>query len=129
MSESRCSSVVYTEIIRRAKEAQKTGTIKGILWHQGESNHGKPDPYLDQLADLVARLRKDLGDDKLPFVAGQIINPSPINDQIAKLPGKVENTAFASSEGLKTYDRWHFDAASTKKLGERYAEAMKKLQK
>ena len=108
----------YTEAIRRAKEAQKTGTLKGILWHQGESNHGNPDPYLDQLADLVARLRKDLGDDKLPFVAGQIVNPSPINDQIAKLPGKVENTAFVSSEGLKTYDRWHFDAASTKKLGD-----------
>lgn len=30
---------------------------------------------------------------------------------------------------LKTMDRWHFDAASMKKLGQRYAAAMKELQK
>lgn len=119
----------YREAIRRAREAQKTGTLKGVLWHQGESNHGDPQSYAQKLAVLVERLRLDLGDAKLPFVAGQIVNPSPINDEIAKLPGEVNHTAFASSEGLKTYDRWHFDAPSTKELGKRYADAMKKLLK
>lgn len=33
----------YSEALRRAKAAQKTGTLKGILWHQGESNSEKPD--------------------------------------------------------------------------------------
>ena len=88
----------YKEAIRRAMEAQKTGTLKGVLWHQGESNHGKPEGYVNKLADLVGRLRKDLGDDNLPFVAGQIISPSLINEAISRLPAIVGNTAFASSE-------------------------------
>lgn len=51
-----------------------------------------------------------------------------INDQIAKLPETLPFTGFVSSEGLKTMDRWHFDSASMKLLGERYADEMLKLQ-
>jgi len=50
-----------------------------------------------------------------------------INKQIAQLPETVDATGFVSSEGLKTMDRWHFDAESVKKLGEGYAEEMLKL--
>ncbi|MDX1680123.1 MAG: sialate O-acetylesterase [Akkermansiaceae bacterium] len=117
----------YKEAVRRAREAQKTGTLKGVLWHQGESNHGRPAGYAERLAQLVENLRRDLGDEDLPFVAGQIVRPSPINDEILELPKSVENTAVASSEGLKTYDRWHFDAESVRELGKRYAQAMRKL--
>jgi len=117
----------YAEAVRRAKEAAKSGVLKGILWHQGESNAKNPDGYLEKLAKLVADLRADLGVKDLPFVAGQVNNVPAINDQIAKLPETVTNTGFASSEGLKAMDRWHFDAKSMKLLGKRYAEAMIKL--
>lgn len=118
----------YKEIIRRAKEAEKTGTLKGILWHQGESNVGQEDKYLDQLKDLVKNLRKDLDTPDLPFVAGEIsVDERKMNEEIGKLPEAVSATGVASSEGLNTYDRWHFDAESAKKLGERYAEEMLKL--
>ena len=119
----------YSEAVRRAKEAQKTGTLKGILWHQGESNEKNPEGYSDKLAKLVADLREDLGVKDLPFVAGQVNNVPKINEEIAKLPEKSEHTAYVSSEGLKCMDRWHFDAPSVKKLGEGYAAEMKKLLK
>ena len=117
----------YVEAVRRAKEAQKTGTLKGILWHQGESNAGNPEGYLEKLAALVADLRKDLDAPDLPFVAGQVRDVPAINEQIARLPETVPMTAFVSSDGLTATDRWHFDAASQKLLGERYAEKIKDL--
>ncbi|PXA03041.1 sialate O-acetylesterase [Coraliomargarita sinensis] len=117
----------YKEAVRRALIATETGTLKGILWHQGESNHGKPHGYAEKLAQLVEDLREDLGNDELPFVAGQIIGPSPINQEIARLPELCPHTAVASSESLETYDRWHFDTESVKELGRRYAEAMQTL--
>ena len=119
----------YNEALRRANEARKTGTLTGILWHQGESDSGMPDGYLDKLAKLVADLRKDLKTPDLPFVAGQVHDVPAINDQIAKLPQTVPHTGVASSEGLKTMDRWHFDRESMLILGRRYAEEMKKLLK
>lgn len=117
----------YKEAIRRTKEAQKNGTLKGILWHQGESDNGSPDGYLENLKTLITDLRKDLGEPKLPFIAGQVNNAPAINDQIAKLPKTLPETGFVSSEGLKAMDRWHFDAKSMKLLGNRYAEEMLKL--
>ena len=118
----------YSEAVRRTKEAQKAGNLKGILWHQGESNEKNPGEYLGQLKALVENLRKDLDAPDLPFVAGQVNNLKPINDQIAKLPEAVPHTGFVSSEGLKAMDRWHFDHDSMKLLGERYADEMLKLQ-
>ncbi len=119
----------YKEALRRAKAAQEAGVLKGILWHQGESNQGNPEGYLEKLQSLVEDLRADLDTPDLPFIAGQVINVPKINEQIAQLPGKVKNTAFVSSDGLKGQDRWHFNTASMKELGKRYAEAMIKLNK
>jgi hypothetical protein len=118
----------YKEAVRRAKIAKENGTLKGILWHQGESNEKNPEDYLAQLTQLVTNLRKDLDSPDLPFVAGQVNKVPGINEAIAKLPSEVTHTAFVSSEGLTAMDRWHFDAKSMKLLGERYAEQIIKLQ-
>lgn len=118
----------YKDILKRAEAAQKSGTLKGILWHQGESNNKDPEDYLAKLEALIKDLRSDLGQKDLPFVAGQVLKLPAINDQIAKLPETVKHTAFVSSEGLKGQDRWHFDSTSMKLLGERYAAEMIKLQ-
>lgn len=117
----------YNDALWRTKEAQKTGTLKGILWHQGESNVKNPDGYLEKLKTMIVDVRTDLGDAGLPFIAGQINNAPVINDQIERLPKALSATGVASSEGLKARDRWHFDTKSIKLLGQRYAEAMLKL--
>lgn len=122
------ASKFYREALRRVTQAQKTGTLKGILWHQGEANVGNPDRYIDKLIELVARFRKDLDMPELPFIAGQIDNVPSINDQIAMLPDRLPFTGFVSSEGLAIFEEWHFDATSVKLMGERYAEEILKIQ-
>jgi len=116
-------SKFYKDALKRTKLAKETGVLKGVLWHQGESD-AKDAKYLDKLKALIADLRKDLDDPNLPFVAGEVQKVKLINDQIRQLPKAAEYTGFAGAEGLTTMDRWHFDARSMKLLGKRYAEAM-----
>jgi len=116
----------YEEAVRRTRVAQKSGKLKGILWHQGESDRTDAD-YLPKLKALVTALRKDLGIPLLPFVCGQIKDVPLINDQLMELASSVPMTACASSDGLTTMDRWHFDAKSVKLLGMKYASLMLSL--
>lgn len=125
----------YELALERAQIAMKQGNLKGILWHQGESDNTaeKSEIYLEQLKTLVSRLRKDLKTPNLPFVAGEIgyFNKKDyINEQINKLPDAVNHTAVVSAKGLADKgDKLHFNAASAQMLGKRYALAMKRLQK
>lgn len=125
----------YDEAIERAKIAMQTGRLKGILWHQGESDnkHGQADVYLQKLQVLVANLRRDLNSPNLPFVAGEIgrfNTDNFINPVINMIYKEVSNSAVVSSEGLTDKgDHLHFDSVSADILGQRYAEAMNKLLK
>lgn len=125
----------YDEAIARAKVAMQNGELKGILWHQGESDNDaeKSKIYFEKLKGLVANLRRDLNAPDLPFVAGEIgrFNKEDyINTIVNKLPEQVEHTAVVSSEGLVDKgDHLHFDSASARELGKRYAKAMDKLSK
>lgn len=121
-------SEFYKEALRRTNVAQKTGTLEGILWHQGESDAGDAQ-YLEKLEALIADFRDDLDNPNLIFIAGQVNDLPLINDQIAKLPEAVSFTGFVSSDGLAAMDRWHFDAESMKLLGQRYADEMLKIRK
>ena len=125
----------YTEALKRVHDARESGTLKGILWHQGEGNSREPDVYLAKLQSLIADLRRDLEAQDLPFVAGQVFyhpetkpHTQAINEEIARLPYVVPYTGYVSSEGLTTFDNTHFDVGSTLILGQRYAEEMIKLQ-
>ncbi len=124
----------YDEAIQRAKIAMQKGVLKGILWHQGESDNDpkKAEAYLEKLKTLIVNLRKDLNAPNLPFVAGEIgyfNKENHINAIINKLPNEVETTAVVTANDLKDGgDYLHFDTASARELGKRYAAAMKKLQ-
>ncbi|MGJ8679031.1 sialate O-acetylesterase [Paraglaciecola sp.] len=118
----------YDDAIRRANLAKQNGTLKGILWHQGETDFEDKD-YLSKLVKLVKNLRRDLAQPNLPFVAGQINKTPLINEQITQLPKEVPFTEVVILENLKAMDRWHFDNDSIQKLGEGYAKAILILQK
>lgn len=124
----------YDEAIARAKIAMQKGVLKGILWHQGESDNDpkKAEAYLEKLKTLVGNLRRDLNAPNLPFVAGEIgyfNKENHINEITNKLPDEVEFTAVVSAKDLTDRgDHLHFDTASARELGKRYAAAMLKLQ-
>jgi hypothetical protein len=135
---------LYAAAMVRAKAALKDGTLRGILWHQGESDSGRQETaesYAARLAQMVKDLRAELGAGDVPFVAGELGpflvkekdgKPSfwpTVNEQIHSLPKLVPNTAVVSAEGLKHKgDQVHFDSASLREFGKRYAAAMQKLQ-
>lgn len=124
----------YDDALFRVRIAMQTGVLKGILWHQGESDNdsAKALLYIKKLQELVNRLRNDLQMPNLPFVAGEIgyfNKVDLINKEINKLPQVTTNTAVVSAEGLVDKgDHLHFSTASARELGKRYADAMKKLQ-
>jgi predicted TIM-barrel fold metal-dependent hydrolase len=121
-------SDLYWGARKRTKAALRSGTLKGVLWHQGEGDQQDADAYLEKLQTLVGNLRADFNDPNLPFIAGQIHKGPAINAQIAKLPETTHSTAFVSSDGLATTDGTHFDTRSQLLLGARYAEEMIRLQ-
>jgi len=68
-------SKVYNDAMNKAKFAIEKGTIKGVLWHQGESdtvNDERANSYEAKLHKLIADIRKDLQIDDLPFIVGNL---------------------------------------------------------
>lgn len=131
----------WDDALRRAKAALKSGTLEGILWHQGESDSksGLAQAYEKKLHALVERLRKELKAKHAPFIAGQMgqfkerpwSDDKKLVDQAHQnLPKHVGKSAFVNSDGLKHKgDKVHFDADSYRELGRRYADAFLKLTK
>jgi hypothetical protein len=127
----------YDDMLRRVLVAQQQGVLKGILWHQGEADRADDATYADSLIELIARLRKDLNAPNVPFVAGELGTFNPKNRAVTEkfnvmldgLQGNEKNYACVSSGGLKDRgDHLHFNTASARMLGKRYAETMLKLQ-
>lgn len=129
----------WDDALRRARQALEVGTLKGILWHQGESDSSAAlaPAYEAKLHELIARFRRELKAPNAPFIVGQLgqFAGSPWNEhkqQVDRahraLPQKIPHTAFVSSEGLKDKgDKTHFDADSYREFGKRYAAAYLKL--
>lgn len=134
-------SYPWDDALRRARLALQSGELKGILWHQGESD-AKPElanGYESKLHDLIVRLRRELNASDATFIAGQMgkFEDQPwdearnrVDKAHRELPQYVKHTAFVSAEGLHHKgDKVHFDAASYRELGKRYASAYLNLTK
>jgi hypothetical protein len=124
----------YDEMLARVAEAQKRGTIKGIIWHQGESDSSpeKKGYYLARLEDFFIRLRKDTHTENVPVVVGTLgdfyLAKQPdaafINVMIEGYAQSNKLVYLASATGLTHKgDETHFDTPSARELGRRYAQA------
>lgn len=122
----------YGRLIEMAKEAQKSGVIKGILLHQGESNSGQnnwPSRVKAIYNDIIADL--GLNADEVPLLAGEV-HPSgscsSMNRIIANLPSQRSNFYVVSASGitgmLNDGQNVHFNSAGYRELGKRYAQKM-----
>ena len=124
-------------LIEMGKIAQKKGTIKGILLHQGESNNGASD-WCDKVAEIYKRICYYLGLDpeQTPLLAGETLYKDQggacyWHNQAAlpKLKKAVPNSYVISAKDIpgNGKDPWHFSAEGYRMLGKRYAEQMLKL--
>lgn len=139
----------YDDALARVAIARQTGTLAGIIWHQGESdsNSAKSAGYQASLKALIEQLRAVMQAPTLPFVAGEMppfhitktgsdgqphVNPDAVrvNDALVQLKTQVPNYACITAAGtVDGGDHIHFDAASARLMGRRYAVAMQELQR
>jgi len=127
---------LYDNLIKRAKKAAKSGTIIGLLWHQGESDaiDAYYPTYQNNLKTFFQKVRIDLKNPNLPIIAGELgrylVSSSTyprwdsINNIINRLKITVPFYDVASSSELVAQDGVHFTSASQVTLGTRYADAL-----
>ena len=117
-------SEVYRDVRKRATEACKTGTLKGVLWYQDMIREA---PVLSNLKDLITNLRVDLKLLNLPFIVGDIVNfkgPVEAYDSVNQaVLADVHATGYARVDGHGAKDA-PADAQVMQSLGQRYAEEM-----
>lgn len=135
--------ILYDNAVNNAKLAQRTSEIVGILWHQGENDsHFEDDAntYQQRFIQMITRLRKDLGNEKLPVIVGELGRfasayqngklkfMDAVNNALRTMPFVIENCGFASSEGLTDRgDSIHFNSVSYRIFGKRYFEEFLKV--
>ena len=129
---------LYSNFLEKAKRAASHGTIKGILWHQGESNTG-PRSHIDykkKLESFFAKVRNDLQQPGLPVYLGPIglylTNYSfpyrdAVNNDIKDLSKPGNNIyLIKTSDFGHLKDTIHFDSRSQRLMGKRFANAVYK---
>ncbi|MCM1223996.1 MAG: sialate O-acetylesterase [Lachnospiraceae bacterium] len=130
------------EAIRRTRQAMKHGQLKGIAWHQGETNIEKhTKDYVEKFSTMIGALRDSLGQGNVPVVIGQVgqwgwalaEDIKAFNDSVVPaIANSVANCRFVSSDDLarryknKESDP-HFGRKAQIELGRRYADAMTEL--
>lgn len=129
------SNYPYDNAIKKAREAQKSGKIIAVLWHQGENDASKKtENYLEKLRTVVQNFRRDLQLGKeVPFIAGDMASfyPESIRSHIDIVDHALEVLAaedpsfrYVHTKDLTHRgDQVHYDTASQHELGRRYYEA------
>ena len=125
---------LYNEALRRVKEAMEYGTLKAIMWQQGESDR-RNIHYAYQLEGLIRDFRQDLNMEDLPFFVGEVPkvpkegNPEKMelsiqfNEMLAKLAEKVPGVYLVSADGFDDIgDGTHIDTVGQRMFGVRFAE-------
>jgi len=125
---------LYSNFLQRARAASQTGMIKGLLWHQGESNAGVRSyrNYKENLQAFFDRVRKDINQPDLPVYAGELgsyllkasnPNANAVNNDLHQLSTSYKNFHVISTGDLTCKsDTIHFDSRSQREMGKRFAK-------
>jgi chitin disaccharide deacetylase len=130
---------LMTNFKEKVKFGAANGTIKGILWHQGESNTSNEEnirQHAARLAQLFKIFRSITHVDKLPILAGELGSYSNnnknwqlINAEIKAAVQKDGNAALIQTQDLKNKgDNIHFNSEGQRAMGERFAREYLRMQ-
>lgn len=130
----------YEEALARVRIAlQQGGSLKAILWHQGESDCSDPEAYREKLIAMVRSFRADLGQPDLVVIVGELSRwnwtgtpegTTPFNRMIREVASFLPDSDWVSSEGADWYQDEtdpHFGTRGQLLLGKRYAEKVLKF--
>lgn len=129
----------FKDAVERTRLALDYGTLKGILWHQGETDVEKnTKDYDKKFIHLATRLREDLNAPDVPIAVGELgqweweemskierFNNTILNDICRRLPHcvKVHSDDLKRLYKDKVKDP-HFSREAQIELGKRYADAL-----
>ncbi len=136
--------ILFDNAVHCAKMAMRKSDLKGILWHQGESdaNPQKYPLYKEKFTTMMNALKEALGCPDLPVVIGGLgdylgacenfpeiaRNYHHVNEILTDLGKTYPNCAFAPATGLDSNpDKLHFSAAAQIEFGIRYYKAYETL--
>lgn len=133
---------LFENAVFRAKLAQRTSKLSGILWHQGENDSfgGLSALYYDKLSIIVDAFRRALNVPAIPFITGGLgdflaggrygkyfTEYNQVNDALLKFAETKPNCYFVTANELTAnQDGLHFDALSQRRFGIRYFESFVK---
>lgn len=130
---------LFDHAVAEAKLAMCSSELKGILWHQGESDsfQGLFKTYQQRLSMVENAFREELGCPDIPFIVGGL-GDFLANGRYGKYFTEYEDInkvlqTFAEAQANRYYvsaaeftgnrDGLHFDAKSLRRFGIRYFEA------
>jgi Carbohydrate esterase, sialic acid-specific acetylesterase len=124
---------LFSNFLAKAAIGKQYGIIKGILWHQGESDANEKNipHYSERLSVLFTKFRKAIGNDNLPILLGELGSFSKnkegfelINKAIHNYSAQDANTTVITTADLKHKgDSLHFNSKAQRTIGRRFAVA------
>ena len=131
-------SSLYGSCLSRYKKSSSRGTLRGVLWYQGESDaHSFSDAeaWPAKFEKLVSDLRADLGNPSLPLVFAQLAGISddmriewdaPAWDRLKELQAgvSVPGVVMIKTDDVGMMDGLHLSTQGSITAGERFAGAM-----
>jgi hypothetical protein len=124
---------LFSNFAAKVEIAKQYGTIKGILWHQGESDANEKNIplYKNRLTTLFTKFRSAISDNNIPILMGELGSFSKdlehfrlINNAIHDYCAQDKNTTVISTGDLKDKgDSLHFNSKGQRAMGERFAKA------
>lgn len=139
-------SLLFDNAVYQARLAQRTSTIAGILWHQGEADCAQEryKTYAQRFTVIANALRDALKLWDVPLLVGGLGDYLPdyanalgehpcstyhlVNEQLQLVAATLPRTGFVSAEGLTPKpDILHFNAKSLHEFGLRYFEVFETL--
>src|SRR6187549_48673 len=123
---------LFSNFLSTVEIAKQNGIIKGILWHQGESDANEKDIplYKQRLHLLFSKFRSAIGDNELPVLLGELgtfsenpVNFNLINKAIHDYAAEDKNSTVISTKDLKDKgDKLHFNSTGQRMMGKRFAK-------
>ena len=124
--------LLFDNAVYQAKLAQRTSTIAGVLWHQGEGDCCSDlySTYKPRFEIMMQAFRDQLDLHDVPFVVGGLgdflalsLRPDyvHVNTALQSIAQANDLVGFVSAEGLTSNpDHLHFNAESLYEFGLRY---------
>ena len=134
--------LLFDHAVFQARLAQRTSTIAGVLWHQGESDCTAEEAgiYGAELHQFYRDLMAELQLEDVPFLVGGLgdflIEREPenryfatVNRQLMEFAEQIPMAGFVSAVGLEgKTDHLHFTAKAQRSFGNRYFQVFRSLE-